>query len=685
MHRSWVSLSLVAILAAGLACGDGGGGPIGPGGGDGSGTVGPAGGTVRLLAVAGVTVPAGALAGDVTITITAVSMPAELQAAGAIGQAYRFAPDGQQFQLPVEVFVFVPNSALTGVDPADLTMLATDATGFEELTGVTVDIGADGITVRGHVSHFTIIAAAVREEIPPPNQAPAADAGADQSVTAGVEVTLQGGGSSDPDADPLTFEWRSLSSPGGVTVSLIDGATAQARFTPTTLGAYAFELTVSDGELAARDTVLVTVAAANRVPVVDAGTDQSVTLGDVATVTATASDPDGDPLTFAWTVAGRPAGSAATLSATNTPSVSITPDVAGAYTLQVTVSDGRGGQAVDSVKVAASAAGMNRAPIADAGFDLNGTETIPISLEGAGSSDPDGDPLTFAWTFLSVPEGSSAEIIGGSFASASFTPDVEGVYVVQLEVSDGEFTSSDTATITVGPFNHPPVGTLTISGSAQIFAGESVTATAAFTDADGDPLDLTWSLDAPEGSSATLTLSGDETMASFTADVPGDYALSVSVTDGGKTTDAAVTVTAYPHVAGTFSTRFTLTFVSPICQDLIGPPGQSVVVDMGVEQPSPSTAVLGISALIENVQDDPVASLSPAGLAVYAGPIVLDTGLEPPDPTTITANGNITLPFQFGNGAGSPATGFGDGVFDFTASFGFITCIVQGSLESPPD
>ncbi|CAN5767369.1 hypothetical protein BH20GEM1_BH20GEM1_18800 [soil metagenome] len=685
MHRSWVSLSLVAILAAGLACGDGGGGPIGPGGGDGSGTVGPAGGTVRLLAVAGVTVPAGALAGDVTITITAVSMPAELQAAGAIGQAYRFAPDGQQFQLPVEVFVFVPNSALTGVDPADLTMLATDATCFEELTGVTVDIGADGITVRGHVSRFTIIAAAVREEIPPPNRAPAADAGADQSVTAGVEVTLQGGGSSDPDADPLTFEWRSLSSPGGVTVSLIDGATAQARFTPTTLGAYAFELTVSDGELAARDTVLVTVAAANRVPVVDAGTDQSVTLGDVATVTATASDPDGDPLTFAWTVAGGPAGSAATLSATDTPSVSITPDVAGAYTLQVTVSDGRGGQAVDSVKVAASAAGMNRAPIADAGFDLNGTETIPISLEGAGSSDPDGDPLTFAWTFLSVPEGSSAEIIGGSFASASFTPDVEGVYVVQLEVSDGEFTSTDTATITVGPFNHPPVGTLTISGSAQIFAGESVTATAAFTDPDGDPLDLTWSLDAPEGSSATLTLSGDETMASFTADVPGDYALSVSVTDGGKTTDAAVTVTAYPHVAGTFSTRFTLTFVSPICQDLIGPPGQSVVVDMGVEQPSPSTAVLGISDLIENVQADPVASLSPAGLAVYAGPIVLVTGLEPPDPTTITANGNITLPFQFGNGAGSPATGFGDGVFDFTASFGFITCIVQGSLESPPD
>lgn len=685
MHRSWVSLPLVAIIAAGLACGDGGGGPTGPGGDDGTGTLGPAGGTVRLQNEAGVTVPAGALDGDVTITITPATRPAELQAAGAIGQAYRFAPEGQQFQLPVEVFVFVPNSALTGIDPGDLTLLATAATGFEELTGVTVDIGADGITVRGHVSHFTIISAAVQEDVPPPNQAPTADAGADQSATAGSEVTLAGGGSTDPDGDPLSFQWRTLSSPGGVTVSLVDGATAQARFTPTVAGAYAFELTVSDGELADRDTVVVTVSAANRVPVVDAGSDVSVTLGEVASVTATASDPDGDPLTFAWTVQSRPTGSTAELSATDTASVSITPDVAGEYLLQVTVSDGRGGQTTDAVKVTATVAGMNRAPTADAGFDLQGTETIAISLEGTGSSDPDGDPLTFAWTFLSAPEGSSAGIIGGSFASASFIPDVEGVYVVQLEVSDGEFTSTDTATITVGPFNNPPVGTLTISGSAQIFAGESVAATAAFTDADGDPLDLTWSLDAPEGSSATLALSGDETMASFTADVPGEYALSVSVTDGGKTTEAAVTVTAYPHVAGTFSTQFTLTFVSPVCQDFLGPPGQSVVVDMGVEQPSPSTAVLGVSALIANVQNDPVASLSPEGLAIYAGPIILDTGLEPPDPTTITANGNITLPFQFANGISSPATGFQDGVFSFTATFGFISCTVQGSLESPPN
>ena len=683
MRRSWISLSRIAILGLGLACSDGNG-PAGPDGGDGSGTLGPAGGTVSLHTEAGVTVPAGALDDDVTITITAVSTPASLEGAGAIGQAYRFAPEGQQFQLPVEVFVFVPNSELTGIDPADLTLLATTATGFEQLSGITVDIGSSGITVRGHVSHFTVISAAVEEDEPPPNRAPVASAGTDQTATVGVQVTLSGSGSTDPDGDVLTFEWRTIASPGGAPVSLAGAATAQATFTPAATGEYEFELTVSDTEFADRDTVRVTVGAANVAPTVDAGADQAVTLGAAATVTATAADPDGDPLTFAWTVTSRPDGSTAQLVPTNAATVSITPDVAGQYVLTVTVSDGRGGQAVDDVRVTATVPGANRAPTADAGFDLEGTETITMTLDGTGSSDPDGDPLTFTWTVVSRPEGSTAEIASANAAVASFTPDLEGVYVVQLAVNDGQFTSTDTATLTVGPFNHPPVGTLTIAGSAQILVGESVTATAAFTDADGDPLEYTWTLDGPDGSTATPTVSLDGTQATFTPDVPGEYVIAVTVSDGEKSAQAQFIVTAFPRVAGTFSTDFTLTFISDVCQDALGlEAGQSVVVDMIVSQPSPSTAVLGISALIPNVQDDPLASLSPDGLAVFTGPILLETG--DPETPTITAQGSITQQFVFGNGPGAAATGFQDGTFGFTANVFLIQCIVQGTLESPPN
>ncbi|HET6637762.1 MAG TPA: PKD domain-containing protein [Gemmatimonadota bacterium] len=682
MRRSWISLSRIAVLGLGLACSDGNG-PAGPDGGDGSGTVGPAGGTIALQTEAGVTVPAGALDDDVTITITAVTTPGTLEEAGAIGQAYRFAPEGQQFQLPVEVFVFVPNSELTGIDPADLTLLATTATGFEGLTGITVDIGSSGITVRGHVSHFTVISAAVEEEEPPPNRAPVASAGGDQNGTVGAQVTLSGSASSDPDGDTLTFEWRTTASPGGVPVSLAGAATSQATFTPTATGVYEFELTVSDTEFADRDTVRVTVGAANTAPTVDAGADQAVTLGAAATVTATAEDPDGDPLTFSWTVTSRPDGSTAQPAPTNAATISITPDVAGDYVLQVTVADGRGGQAVDDVKVTATAPGANRAPTANAGFDLEGTQTITMTLDGSGSSDPDGDPLTFAWTVVSRPAGSTAEIASAGAAVASFTPDLEGVYVVQLAVNDGQFTATDTATLTVGPFNHPPVGTLTIDGSAQILVGESVTATAAFTDADGDPLEFEWTLDAPDGSAATPTISLDETQATFTPDVPGEYVIAVTVSDGEKSAQAQFIVTAFPMVAGTFSTEFTLTFISDVCRDALGlETGASVIVDMTVSQPSPSTAVLGISALIPNVQDDPLATLSPGGLAAFTGPIRLETG--DPETPTITAQGSITQQFVFGNGPAVAATGF-NGNFGFTANVFLIQCIVQGTLESPPN
>jgi len=678
MRRSWISLSPVFALGLSLACGGGGGGPVGPGGDDGSGTLGPAGGTVRLQTQAGVTVPAGALSTDVTITVTPVSMPAALQAGGAIAQAYRFAPEGQQFQLPVEVFVFVPNSALTGIDPTDLTLLATTATGFEELTGITVDIGSSGITVRGHVTHFTVIAAAVEDDAPL-NRAPVANAGADLNATVGVQVTLQGGSSSDPDGDPLTFQWRAISSPDGASVSITGGATAQPTFTPSVAGVYEFELTVSDGELAVRDTVRVTAVAPNRAPSVDAGADQSITLAATATATAAATDPDGDPLTYAWTVQSRPTGSTAALSATNTAAVSITPDVAGDYVLQVTVTDGRGGQATDAVKIAATAPGMNRAPIADAGFNLNGTETIPVTLDGTNSTDPDGDPLTYTWTLVSVPPGSTASIIAANAVTASFTPDVEGVYVVQLQVSDGQLSSTDTATITAGPFNHTPIGTLTVAGGAQVLAGASVTATAAFTDADGDPLDFTWSLDAPGGSAASLIVSGDETQATFTADVPGEYMISLSVTDGENVVERQVTVTAFPIVGGDYTTNFTVTFVSSICQSQLGlTPGQSQVRQMGVMQITPAQAQLALSSLIPNVVNDPVAGVSPDGLVSFTGPITLETGSDPPQ---ITASGNITLQFDFANGAGSAATGF-DGGFSFTA---FGICTVQGTLVSPPN
>jgi hypothetical protein len=103
------------------------------------------------------------------------------------------------------------------------------------------------------------------------NQAPTADAGADQTIDEGKAVTLNGTASSDPDADPLTYGWTQLSGPA---VTLSDATSAMPSFTAPQVGAggqtLVFQLVVEDGtDASAPDTVTITVRDANQPPACD--------------------------------------------------------------------------------------------------------------------------------------------------------------------------------------------------------------------------------------------------------------------------------------------------------------------------------------------------------------------------------------------------------------------------------
>ena len=146
------------------------------------------------------------------------------------------------------------------------------------------------------------------------NNAPVANAGADQSVHVGNTVTLDGSGSTDIDGNLLTYSWAFTSKPLSSTATLVNPTSVNPTFTVDKAGTYVVRLVVNDGMVnSAPDTV--TVSTLNSAPVANAGTDQSVYVANTVTLDGSGShDVDGNLLTYTWAFTTVPAGSSAALS-----------------------------------------------------------------------------------------------------------------------------------------------------------------------------------------------------------------------------------------------------------------------------------------------------------------------------------------------------------------------------------
>ena len=385
------------------------------------------------------------------------------------------------------------------------------------------------------------------------NQAPTADAGPDRAALVGETVTFQGG-ASDVDGDPLTYSWAIVRSPEGSSAALNDTDTLVPWMIPDVAGIYEVGLTVSDGQLSSeQDTVTLTATRDNETPVADAGPDLTATTGETVTLQGSGYDPDGDPLSYAWSIVGAPAGSVAALDAADTASPTITPDVSGDYVIGLTVDDGSNTSAMDIMTLTANdSAPANSAPVADAGADQSVSTGDTVTLDGSGSYDPDGDSLTWEWTLDSQPAGSSATLSAADTVSPTFVADVAGDYVATLVVHDGALSSTaDTVVVTATD----PVGGNTApvadAGPDQsVITGDTVylDGTGSY-DPDGDTLSWQWSLvQAPPGSQATLD-QATSASPSFVADLDGSYTVRLVVDDGQTQSlhdDVSITATTPP-------------------------------------------------------------------------------------------------------------------------------------------
>ncbi|MGZ8237201.1 MAG: PKD domain-containing protein, partial [Methylobacter sp.] len=357
------------------------------------------------------------------------------------------------------------------------------------------------------------------------NSPPVADAGSDQSVPVGNTAVLDGSHSSDADNDPLTFNWTITNKPATSQATLTNPTAVNPSFMVDKQGAYSLQLIVNDGHTDSEATIVL-VTTHNTRPVAQAGIDQSAHVNDVITLDGSASsDVDGDALTYTWSLMTKPAGSTAGLNDPSVVKPTIAIDKPGVYVTQLIVHDAATDSEPDTVIITTE----NSKPIANPGLDQTVSLNSPVHLDGTASSDPDGDPLTYQWSFVSKPANSSATLSDLSAAAPVFTADKAGNYVLELIVNDGSLDSLP-ATITISTLNSRPMAD----------AGADQTATqslifldgTASSDDDNEPLTYQWSLlSKPANSQANLndTAIGQP---GFTADYPGFYVSQLIVNDG---------------------------------------------------------------------------------------------------------------------------------------------------------
>lgn len=175
---------------------------------------------------------------------------------------------------------------------------------------------------------------------------------------------------------------------------------------------------------------------ANRAPLAHAGAAQTGRSGIAIQLDGRASsDPDGDPLSYTWTLSARPDGSGAMLQDIASAAPRFTPDLAGRYVASLVVHDGRAASAAAQVTVTVAAG--QAAPVADAGAAQQVVTGARITLSGAASSDADGDLLSYRWTLHERPAGSAAQLAQADGVAPSFVADLAGRYAVRLVVNDG--------------------------------------------------------------------------------------------------------------------------------------------------------------------------------------------------------------------------------------------------------
>jgi PKD repeat protein len=397
----------------------------------------------------------------------------------------------------------------------------------------------DAVVTVGLEVSDTLLTSTASAQVTVQNVAPAVNAGADRSITEGASVSLSAS-FTDPgvaDTHTATVDWGDGG--GAQPGALVQGAgtgSVSGNHVYAQNGSFTVTVTVTDDDGGVgSDGFVVTVG--NAPPVVNAGSDQSVTNGATVNLApATFTDAgvlDTHTATIDWGDGAGPQPATVTQGAGSGSVAGSHVFTTGSYTVTVRVTDSDGASGSDTLTVLVGSG--NRPPVAVPGGPYSVNEGASVTLSGAGSSDPDpGTTLSYRWDLDNDGQFNDATGVSVSFPGVD-----DGVRTVGLEVSDGVLSSTATTTVTVN--NVPPA--VDAGPDQTVDVNTLVTFAGSFTDPGAqDTHVIGWTFG--DGSNASGTLTPTHTF--LTAN---QFTVTLTVTDddGGVGSDTLVVTVRQPN------------------------------------------------------------------------------------------------------------------------------------------
>jgi hypothetical protein len=308
---------------------------------------------------------------------------------------------------------------------------------------------------------------------PDPCDGPTADIATPMiSIKLGETATIVGTGTVCAEKGDPIYTWNVDAVPQGsatATSSLDLGKPTEPSVTPDMVGTYVVSLVVSDtaGATSATEYAVIEVSSGNAKPIADCGGNQVAEVDQRVDFDGSASaDPEGAALEYRWTLTAVPDCSERLPSDIYngaTAVASIVPDCSGVFLAGLVVSDGENWS--EPAYCSVSVAGENDPPIADAGDSatLAPCTDDDFQLDGFGSYDPEGEPLTYSWSVVSAPPGTDDEeymFNDPTLPNPIFHWTATGEWIFLLQVFDGvQWSAPDIVTLTFvdESLNEPPI------------------------------------------------------------------------------------------------------------------------------------------------------------------------------------------------------------------------------------